>query len=197
MEKTDAEVQKKMSGAAQKIVAALSSEGLPVNIGVTLLLHMAGAEAASKRFLLTDCIQALRSAYNATAQAGALPARNALCPCGSGKKYKKCHIGRELPPPAKAEAPSQPSEAVAPPTAEVPTESLPFTPPKLGLEVVECEQCPKEDPLPEPVEVMLVAMMESAKAIDSQLDKGVDRVLVEVSLGGKPYHVHAEREKAL
>jgi hypothetical protein len=31
------------------------------------------------------------------------PGRNAMCPCGSGKKWKKCH-GRQKPPPAPEDA---------------------------------------------------------------------------------------------
>jgi preprotein translocase subunit SecA len=31
------------------------------------------------------------AAANTTTVTGSEPARNAPCPCGSGKKYKKCH----------------------------------------------------------------------------------------------------------
>jgi hypothetical protein len=35
----------------------------------------------------------------------AKPGRNSPCPCGSGRKYKQCCIGKDAPPPAAAPAP--------------------------------------------------------------------------------------------
>jgi len=62
--------------------------------------------------------------------------RNAPCPCGSGKKYKKCCLGKEVKA-GTAPAPSQPGEAaseplLSPPAAPQPPREYPQEKPRTG-----------------------------------------------------------------
>lgn len=89
--------------------------------------------------------------------------RNALCPCGSGRKYKKCHLGRE-------------DELFAPRSPEAPPMDIPKTVPGVGDALREAEhfwkECVRTYNDPEAFRVNLNALIQAVRNITFRVQSG-------------------------